>query len=355
MKALLRILIFAAVLLIGFFYFDSSITENEMLEAPRPMDPLPARDLIEMNLQPERPEEGISVYIGQSTQEWLADYGMPARIEPSAFGYEWWIYNQSYTNYLMAGVKEGEVVQVYTAGTEIDAAPYRVGQKLKDLYRFTIVENEVTVKYGTNIYTFTLAPEDLSTRLLVRFDGLYAQVYVDAIREEIEAVRFMNAETLIMHRPYDMLYDGELPPSRSPSSTLQRSIDEANANQLMDLANVYRLHHQYNALEENRASRLIAASRALEMAQKNLTSSAEQGLPPLNEALDQSGIAYNAAAENTASQYLDAAEAVHGWSNSPDHRETMLSSDYNMTGAGVFGKYYTLLFLEQKQSNAENQ
>lgn len=355
MRSLLRILIFIAIILIGFFYFDSSITENETLEAPRTMDPLPAPDLMEMNLELERPQEGISTYVGKSTKTWLADFGMPARIEPSAFGYEWWVYNESYANYIMAGVKEGVVTQAYTAGTAIDASPYFVGQGLEELHRFTIFENEVTVKYGTNMYTFTLGPEDLTSRILVSFDELYAQIYIDAEDEEVEAVRFMNAETLISHRPYDMLYSGELPPARSISSTLQRSIDEANANQVMDLVNVYRLHHQRNPLTENRAARMIAASRSEEMAQKNLVSSEDKEMESLDSRLGASGIVYESAAENTASQYLDAVEAVHGWFNSSDHRETLLSKEYNLTGVGAFGRYYSQIFLNQEKSRAEKQ
>ena len=354
MKDLMRIMIFLSIILIVFFYFDSPTEENEVLEAPRTLDPMPAQDIVEKPLDIERPSEGISTYIGKSTEEWLVDYGMPDRIEPSAFGYEWWIYNSSFSNYIMLGVKESEVVQAYTAGTATNAAPYQIGQTLDELYRFTIVENEVTVKYGTNIYTFNLGAEDLNRRMLVSFEGVYAQLYIDAEDDTLEAVRFTDAETLIRHQPYDMMFSGDLLPPINPSSSLQQSIDEANAKQIIDLTNVYRLHHQRNPLFINPAINALAKAHSQNTAKKDF-STEEIELKSLNDRLTEANILFEEAGENTATQYFDAAEAVHGWINSTDHRETLLSSKFNQIGVGAFGKYYTQNFIYQEPTNAEKQ
>lgn len=352
MKNLLRIMVFLSIILLVFFYFDTSISENDILEAPRKVDPLPAQEIIENPLVVERPEQGISVYIGQSAENWIADYGEPVRIEPSAFGYEWWIYNQSYSNYQMVGVKDQKIVQIYTAGTATDASPYRIGQTLEELYRFTIVEDEVTVKLGTNIYTFSLSGEDRETRLLASFEDIYAQLYIDKKDGMLEAVRFMDAETLIRHEPYDMMYVGELVVPVNPSSALQASIDEANAKQVVDLTNVYRLHHQQNLLTRNPLITMLAEEHSRNVAQQHF-SSAEVTIESLEERLGKSDIEYEEAAENTASQYYDAAEAVHGWINSEDHRDTFYSNRFNQVGVGVFGKYYTQSFLRQQPAQKE--
>lgn len=354
MKNLLRIMIFLSIILITFFYFDSSINENDILEAPRKVDPLPAQEIIENSMVVERPEQGVSVYIGKSSQDWIDDYGQPARIEPSAFGYEWWIYNQSYSNYAMVGVKNQKVVQVYTAGTATDASPYKIGQSLEDLYRFTIIEDEVTVKLGTNIYTFSLSGEDRNTRQLVSFNGIYAQLYIDDKDGVLEAVRFMDAETLIRHQPYDMMYVGDLLAAVNPSSVLQTSIDKANAKQVVDLTNVYRLHHQQRPLAVNAAVSMLAEKHSRNVARRDF-SSEEIEIENLEERLRNSSIVYEEAAENTASQYYDAAEAVHGWINSDDHRDTIYSNRFNQIGVGVFGKYYTQSFLRQEPTKAEKQ
>lgn len=353
MKDLLRIMIFLSIIVIVFFYFDSSIIENEVLEAPPTSDPLPARDLLENPLTVDRPSEGMSIYIGKNSGEWLDDFGMPSRIEPSAFGYEWWVYNQSYSQYVMAGIKDEKVVQVYSAGTATDLSPYKVGQPLDDVYRTTIIENEVTVKYDSNTYTFNLSGEDMDKRLLVSFEGVHAQLYINEKERKLEAVRFMDAETLIRHQPYDMMYEGELLTPINASSDLQESIDEANAYQVVDLTNIYRLHSQRKPLTMNTAIAMIAKTHSLNMAKQSF-SSEDVELPVLEERLSEADITFEEAAENTAFQYYDAPEAVHGWLNSSDHRETLLSPRYNQIGVGVYGKYYTQSFIKQKPVNAKS-
>lgn len=354
MKDLLRIMIFLSIVLIGLFYFDPAINENDVLEAPRTVEPLPSEDIVDESLDIDRPSTGVSTYIGESSDKWIDRYGEPGRIEPSAFGYEWWVYNASYAHFTMIGVKDEKVVQVYAAGTAADTSPYKIGQSLDDLYRFTILENEVTIKYETNIYTFNITAEDMDKRILVKFDGIYAQLYIDSIDRSLEAVRFMDAETLIRHQPYDMMYSGELLPMQTPSSTLQQSINEANAKQIVDLVNVYRLHHQRKPLIVNPLASMVAEANSEDMAKQNF-SSKEMKIKDLHARLEEANIVFEQAAVNTATRYYDAAETVHGWTNSDVHRKTLLGEQYNQTGVGVFGKYYTQTFLEKEPATAVKQ
>ncbi len=354
MKDLLRIMIFLSIVLVGLFYLDPSINENDVLEAPRTADPLPSDDITNDSLDIDRPTEGISGFIGKSSDKWIAQYGEPERIEPSAYGYDWWVYNASYVHYTMIGVKDGKVVQAYTTGPATNVSPYKIGQSLDDLYRFTILENEVTIEYETNVYTFNVTAEDMDKRILVKFDGVYAQLYIDSVDRELEAVRFMDAETLIRHHPYDMMFSGELIPIQKPSSTMQQSIDVANARQIMDLVNIYRLHHQVKPLEVNSTVNLVAETNSEDMAKQNF-SSEEIEFKDLHARLQDQHIEFKQAAVNTAARYYDPAETVHGWINSEVHRKTLLHDGYNQTGVGVFGDYYTQIFLEKEAVTAEEQ
>lgn len=350
----MRIMIFLSIVLIGLFYLDPSINENDILEAPHKADPLPSDQITDESLDVDRPVKGISSFIGKTSDKWIEQYGQPERIEPSAYGYDWWVYNASYAHYTMAGIKNGRVIQVYTTGAAIDATPYKIGQSLDDLYRFTILENEVTVKYDTSIYTFNVTAEDMDKRILVKFDDVYAQLYIDSIDRVLEAVRFMDAETLIRHMPYDMMFSGELLPVQTPSSEMQQSIDEANARQVMDLVNIYRLKHQIQSLTFNPQVSMVASANSEDMARQNFTSE-ETEFKDLHARLQESDINFKQAAVNTAARYYDPAETVHGWMNSDVHRKTLLSDQYDQTGVGVFGKYYTQIFLEEKPVTASEQ
>lgn len=354
MKKGVRFLIAVLIVLLVLFIWDSPIQENEPLLAPETIEPLPARQSADISLGVTRPEAGVSTFVGKSIEEWLAYFGEPSRIEPSAFGYEWWVYAGSLQEYKMAGVRDGKVVQVYVAGAELNIEPFTIGQTLEDLYRFTDIQNEVSVEYNSNVYTFHLATDDLSKRLLVKFNGVYAQLYLDQEDGQLEAVRFMDAQTLISHQPYDMIYMGELLPREKPSSHFQQEVDAANARQLVEIANVYREHDGQPQLLILPELQKVAQAHSMDLAQSALgDASAEQF--SLADRLKAADIVYEAAAVNTAVEYYDAAEAVHGWLNSNKHRNTLLAEDFTHTGAGVFNQFYTQEFLRQDTASIESE
>lgn len=71
----------------------------------------------------------------------------------------------------------------------------------------------------------------MQTRLLVKFDGLYAQLYIDGETSELQGIRFTDSETLVLHQPYEMIYQGELviptPPSRFYSKILTWRVEHS--------------------------------------------------------------------------------------------------------------------------------
>ena len=44
---------------------------------------------------------------------------------------------------------------------------------------------------------------------------------------------------------------------------------------------------------------------------------------------------------------MDAIEAVHGWLNSPAHRDVLLEKDVTHLGTGAYGKYYTQVLIRE--------
>ncbi|WP_312019233.1 CAP-associated domain-containing protein [Bacillus cereus] len=42
-----------------------------------------------------------------------------------------------------------------------------------------MIDYEVAATVGENIFIFSMSEEDMQTRLLVKFYGLYAQLYID--------------------------------------------------------------------------------------------------------------------------------------------------------------------------------
>lgn len=357
MKALFRILmVCGAIALIGFMFFNTP-KENEPLEGPNtnsniiPQTELKQPDIGAMT----RPQTGISTLIGKGTQTVLEQYGEPGRKEPSSFGYEWWVYNKDVSTFFMIGVENNVVTQVYIAGQDINAFPFKVGQKRDEIYRMTIIDYEVAVNVGDNIYIFSMNEEDMQTRLLIKFDGLYAQLYIDRETSELQGIRYTNSKTLVLHQPYEMSYQGELVRRTPPSSFLQQEIDRANAKQLDDLLNVTREHHGLLPVEMNESLENTARMHSEDMKVQNFLSHESPTYGDLKKRLQAQSIDYSDANENLATAYFDAIEAMHGWTNSPEHRKVLLNDKYSQVGSGVFVDYYTQIYIEPASQKVHNE
>lgn len=351
MKALSRVLIILAGLLIVFFYINQPVKENEPLKAPNSDGKvIPQKKAPNVNNSVvERPTEGLSTLVGQSTKKLQEKLGTPDRKSPSAYDFNWWVYHKSPSNYLLIGVENNKVKQVYLTGADAKATPFKIGQGIDEIYRNTITDAEVTVKIKHNVYTFILNEEDLQSRILVMYDGLYAQLYFDSINKTLEAVRFIDGETLVKQHPYDMTYVGDLITPSIPSSFKQEEIDQENQKQLFELTNIYRLQKGLPALTSKEDLNELAMAHSEKLA-VNKISREEQESDAFKDRLKNAEIQFDVAGENVTEDYLDAPEAINGLLNSEKHRDTLLNKQFNQIGTGAFGKHFTQVFIQRKET-----
>lgn len=350
MKNLFRILIAVAIVLVIFIYLDNPVQQNELLTGSNnsgQVIPQETMEMVETSNIFSRPKTGISTLIGKSPEEVVKLLGKPNRVEPSAYGYDWWVYNTSFSSYQLIGVSEDQVRQVLAIGNQIDVTPYKIGQTLEDIYRFTIVQSEITITIDSNVYTFSLNDQDIIKRILVPFDDLFAMLYIDVKDQRLEAVRFSDAETILLQKPYDILYNGTMIEASMPTSTLQASVDRANERQIVEITNLFRLRHGFQVLESNYNLQLLARKQSEEMAKNNIAQNDSFEVPKFSDALKESAIEFVRAGGNTAAFYFDAGDAVNGWLNSKEHRDTLLGKWYTNTGVGVYGNYYTQNLIER--------
>lgn len=355
MKNLLRILIVATFL--GIVYYYSVVSDDEVapLHGPNASNlATPQRELGEKNsLAQQRPASGFSTYIGKNKDELIAEFGVPTRIDKSNYKYEWWIYLND-ASYTMFSVANDKINQVYTNSINNDVSPYAIGQSLDDIYRMTIIEAEVTVPINDNIYMLTMAEFDMRTRILVAFDGVYAQLYIDEVEEKLVGIRYMDSETLVLHQPYELQYFGEAIQKDIPSSFDQVEIDYAYATQLFDLVNIFRGKNNLQKLIKNDALDNVAKLHSEDMFFENYLSHDSPNNGSLEERLTNHQIEFKKSEENLALAYYDAIEAVHGWMNSDAHRSNILDRRFNFIGSGVYMNSYTQIFVEKELINNIN-
>ncbi|MGM9966679.1 MULTISPECIES: CAP-associated domain-containing protein [unclassified Rummeliibacillus] len=353
MKVLLRVLIILAGILIAFFYINQPVKENAPLKAPNSNGKvIPQKVAPDLNNSVvERPNKGLSTLVGLSTKKLKKTLGTPDRKSPSAYDFDWWVYQKSPSNYLLIGVENNKVKQVYITGSEADASPFKIGQGIDELYRNTITDTEVSVKIKQNIYTFILNEADLQSRILIMYDGLYAQLYFDAIDKTLEAVRYIDGETLVKQHPYDMTYVGDLITPSVPSSYKQVEIDQENRKQLFELTNVYRVQKGLPELTSAEDLNELAMAHSEKLAVNNL-SKEEQASDAFKDRLKIAEIQFDSAGENVTEDYLDAPEAINGLLNSEKHRDTLLNKHFNQIGTGAFGKHFTQVFIKRSESDS---
>ncbi|WP_203246113.1 CAP domain-containing protein [Sporosarcina beigongshangi] len=346
MKVLWKIALLLIVVLALFYSMDNRMKENKPLESPVKHGvaiPVPGTNNGQLPVQEARPDAGLSLFIGLSTEELISEKGKPDRIEPSEYGYDWWIYNRDLR--FMVGVVDGHVNQVYTADIDSDVVPFKIGQEAQDIYRVTIVETEVVTAIDDNVYTFTLNGDDVKTRLLIEYEGVYAQLYIDSVDETLEAVRFIDPITLVLHQPYDMSYMGEIVTPSRPSANMQIEVDRSMERQIFELTNVYRKKHNANEVFSDYYLGEVARKHSEDMALQNYLSHESPEAGNLANRLKEAKIEQRKAGENIAANYVDAIEAVHGWLNSAAHRDVLLDKDFTHLGTGVYSKYYTQNFV----------
>ena len=343
LKVIIRVVVLLIVVLGVFYITGNHVKENKPLQSPVKQGtavPVLDKGVGAAIPQTSRPEEGMSIFVGGGAEALIAEMGEPERIEPSGYGYEWWIYLED--EKFMAGVTEkGIVNQLYTTELSSNVTPFEIGQDINDIYRFTIIGSEIDVAIDESIYTFTLNSEDLQTRPLIIYKELFSQLYIDHEDGELEAVRFIDPTTLILHQPYEMTYMGELLISNPPSSVLQVEVDRAAERQIVELTNSYRLKHGVSELESNYALGIFAQDYSESMALENNIVDESLDIEKLSNRLKEAEIEHRRAGENVAFDYVDAIEAVHGWLNSPSHRKVLLDKDFTHIGTGAYGNYYT--------------
>lgn len=317
--------------------FDGSHSKTPQFEIQTPTEE-------SANGTEERPTSGISTFIGNQIEFLVEEFGYPTRKDPTPYNFDWWIYNYDYSTYMQVGVKNDKVVSIYVIGDDIEIAPFEINQPVEEIYQSTLLGPEFALESEQGTYRFELSEEDLNIRPLVQLDNIYAQLMIDKYTSRLSSVRFYDKETLLIQRPYELFYRGELQHAIDEKEELWQEIEAANARQIFDITNVIRHRFGLKEVVWNDEIAEVAFNHSKDMAENKFFSHESELTGDLAQRLEEGGINYQTAAENIAADYVDGPAAVDGWLNSDGHRKTMLSEDFEELGVGVFKKYYTQNF-----------
>lgn len=296
--------------------------------------------------QLETPMEGISTLIGKDTAYLTNLLGSPDRIDPSDFGYEWWIYKRSLSEYIQVGVDNKKIVTLYCIGSNVNVLPFKIGQPVEEIYSSIPIEPHVNLEYKGSSYRFELTEDDMNSRPLVPVGDFYAQVYIDQFAGTLSSIRYMNKEALLKLQPYELVYLGELVEVSPIEVREEREISEGNSKQIFDITNIMRVRHGLNPLQWDEKLSDVALRHSTDMFYTEDFSHTSKEYGELKDRLETGEVLYQLAGENIAANYADAPAVMEGWLNSKSHRETMFNGEFTHIGVGVFNKHYTQNFIQ---------
>lgn len=342
------------LLFVGFYFDVASEDEGEVLVNQENSQPEVKQDLdqdVNRNMSSDWgiPEKGLAKLMGKSGKELKETLGEPSRIDPSFYGYDWWIYGKKHAEYAQFGISRDKVVTIFAIGDDVDISPFEIGQPVGEIYSSVYVETNIMLEFKDSSYRFELSEEDVNTRPLVMVGDFYAQLYIDKFTGTLSSVRLMDAATLIKMRPYEMVYRGELLEAAPSSPVFEEEVERGKEQQILDITNVLRVRHDLDPLELDEKTAEVALAHSKDMYESNNFSHISKRYGDLADRLAAGGVLYEIAGENIAANYLDAPAVVEGWLNSKSHRESMLNEEFTHLGAGVYKKNYTQNFIRKRE------
>jgi uncharacterized protein YkwD len=290
------------------------------------------------------PNDGLHLYINSSSSDVINTFGEPDRKDPTAYGYEWWIYKGK-NDYAQFAVKDQIIVSAFGIGDGFQPEPFNIGQSRDVIKQQVQFPSEIKFSFEGNHYTFTLSNKDLQMRPIVRLENGWVQLYFDTFTNKLSNVRYLNTETLLLHRPYTIQYRGTLPEQKAMSRERWSEVERANEKQVFDLSNIIRKRFNLKRLDWHNKVSQVAFGHSKDMSINEYFAHESPTHGDLGDRLAAGNVMYSFAGENIASNYVDSLSAVEGWLNSEGHRKALLHKDYTHLGVGVYEKYYTQNFI----------
>jgi uncharacterized protein YkwD len=322
------------------------ITDEHTLEMNKSLYPNQEQNNQD-NTVSERPTSGMGFLIGQDLAELKVLLGEPQRIDESLYGYQWYIYNSDYSRYVQVGVENNKVVTVYAIGENLDILPFKIGQPIEEIFNTQFIGTNIDIEFKGNTYRFELNDTDLNIRPLIKLGNVFAQLYIDKFTGSVSSVRFINEETLIKLRPYELVYSGELIEPEEPNEDMWKLIEEGTEKQILDITNVMRLRHNLRPLIWEEETSEVAYGHSKDMSESNDFSHTSKKFGSLSDRLEAAEVVYKSAGENIAANYTDGPAVTEGWLNSKGHRDSLLNENFTHLGVGVYQKYYTQNFIQK--------
>lgn len=264
MKTILRTIPIFLVLMILTYFVPQIISDSPAeivtqkknkteLKKETKMDSLPALN------QEQLPLKGMGLYIGGKGETLKKTYGNPLRIKSTSLGNERWTYGDKEKNYFQVEVsQEDTIVSIFILGSALNIAPFEVGMDITEVYQLATLYPTFSIDYKKDNYTIELSENDLNYHPLVRFENnIYAILMIDRATNKINAVRYIDKQTLLQSDIYEVTPQNESIAEQVPKIDSEL-MDKENTKEVEITLNALRKRYNVTELRYSKQLSLIA-------------------------------------------------------------------------------------------------
>ncbi|MDX8364640.1 carbohydrate-binding protein [Cytobacillus sp. IB215665] len=305
---------------LNWFVFTSTTGQVESVEEEP--DEQPENSAGDDNQNPSQSDryEIQEIGVGDSLAQVLEILGPPQREDVSKYGFTWYIYNQSYENFIMVGVENSKVVALFTNATNWTTPSHlKYGDNKTNVDEIYGEPLEYYLKGNTRFW-INESPNEVATYSV---EELYITFFYDIYeQQEVAGILYINKDTEDQFRSY----------YGNPSTNLT----EVYAKQIFDLANVERVKRDLKPFIYDETVSKAAFNHSKDMALRNFFDHTDPDGKNVVDRLRNEGIlSFSLIAENIAAGQYNAIYANAGWMNSSGHRANILGNAERL-GTGVY-------------------
>ena len=257
---------------------------------------------------------------GQSAAHITQRFGSPYAIEKSEYGFNWYVYHNNYSRFVMIGIQNSKVIGLYSNSADLLFENLKVGAA-KNFVRQALRTKGYTgpmesVLKGNTNYTLPLRDErDTFT------DGQkYVTVFYDNTKGGIlAAVQIIDYAT---EQGFGYL--------SAPDTQLTESYEKIS----FCLINSIRVRFGLQVLQYDTNMAKVAAAHSQDMMNRNYFAHLNREGLEVDGRIKAAGYSYRRCGENIAKDHPSAVSAHENYLNSPGHRDNILG-DFKHVGVGV--------------------
>ena len=291
-------------------------------------DKTSTNDKITFKVEDTITQKKSNIYIGMDKQDLISSLGQPDRIDISEYGFEWYIYNKDYQNFMMVGIEDKKVVAFYSNSIKIkELGNIAIGDR-KDKVRTEYTPLEYKQK---NNIKFMINSQDQYD--IIKKEDVYITLFYD-IHDDNKICSYQIIEKNTEEKTEDIYGEYSL------------DLIESFENQTIDLINSDRQKEGLNTLEYSSKARNSAMKHSKDMSESEYFDHTNlKGEDPFDR-MNKEDIIYIKAGENIAAGQTSAIYAHEALMNSMGHRKNILG-EYKYVGVGVeFGGSYKTYYTQ---------